>query len=208
MRGLLLPPTAWLVVFLVIPTAVVAAMAFSPEGLKALGDGATWALLGRSFAVAAVSTALCLAVSYPVAYFVAGCGPTWRNFLLFLVVLPFWTNLLVRTYSTALAVYRDRTIVYKPLRLVRGDTDVTVRSEVKQGGGQLKIDYDMVKTPEGWKVYDVKMDGVSLVTAYREGFAAKVRDAGVDGLIKALAEKNRQGDSAARPAGAIAARSQ
>jgi len=99
MRGLLLPPTAWLVVFLVIPTAVVAAMAFSPEGLKALGDGATWALLGRSFAVAAVSTALCLAVSYPVAYFVAGCGPTWRNFLLFLVVLPFWTNLLVRTYS-------------------------------------------------------------------------------------------------------------
>ena len=117
-------------------------------------------------------------------------------------------TLLVRTYATALAVSRDRTIVYKPLRLVRGDTDVTVRSEVKQGGGQLKIDYDMVKTPEGWKVYDVKMDGVSLVTAYREGFAAKVRDAGVDGLIKALAEKNRQGDSAARPAGAIAARSQ
>jgi phospholipid transport system substrate-binding protein len=116
-------------------------------------------------------------------------------------------TLLVRTYSAALAAYRDRTIVYKPLRLARGDTDATVRSEVKQAGGQLKIDYDMVKTPEGWKVYDVKMDGVSLVTAYREGFAAKVRDAGVDGLIKALAEKNRQGEPAARPAGPIAARS-
>jgi len=105
-------------------------------------------------------------------------------------------TLLVRTYSVALSSYRDQTIGYKRLRAMPGDTAVTVRSDVKQGSGQLRIDYNMEKTPAGWKVYDIKIDGVSLVTAYREGFAAKVRDAGVDGLIRTLAEKNRQGDSA------------
>jgi len=97
--GLVLPPTAWLAVFLVVPTAVIASLAFSPDGLAALKVADTWTLLGRSFGVAALSTALCLLVSYPVAYFIATCNPRWRNFLLFLVVLPFWTNLLVRTYS-------------------------------------------------------------------------------------------------------------
>ena len=96
---LLLPPTAWLVVFLVLPTAVLALSAFSADGLKALAQPGTWILFWRSFWVAVVSTAICLAVSYPVAYFVAGCSPRWRNLLLFLVVLPFWTNLLVRTYA-------------------------------------------------------------------------------------------------------------
>jgi spermidine/putrescine transport system permease protein len=96
---LLLPPTAWLVVFLVLPTAVLAFTAFSADGLKALGYAGTWLLFWRSFWIAIVSTAVCLAVSYPVAYFTAGCSPRWRNLLLFLVVLPFWTNLLVRTYA-------------------------------------------------------------------------------------------------------------
>lgn len=116
-------------------------------------------------------------------------------------------TLLVRTYSVALSNYRDQAIAYKRLRTAPGDTEVTVRSDVKQGAGQVKIDYDMEKTPAGWKVYDIKIDGVSLVTAYREGFAARVRDAGVDGLIKSLAEKNRQGDSVSRPAGPLAATS-
>lgn len=97
--SLLVPPTAWLVVFLVIPTAVLALAAFSTEGLRALGDPLTWLLFWRSFRIAAVSTALCLAVSYPVAYYISGCGARWRAILLFLVVLPFWTNLLVRTYA-------------------------------------------------------------------------------------------------------------
>jgi spermidine/putrescine transport system permease protein len=96
---LLLPPTAWLVVFLVLPTAVLALSAFSVDGLNALAQPGTWILFWRSFWIAVVSTAICLAVSYPVAYFVAGCSPRWRNLLLFLVVLPFWTNLLVRTYA-------------------------------------------------------------------------------------------------------------
>ena len=100
--------------------------------------------------------------------------------------------MLVRTYSATLASYRDHAITYKASRFVPGDTDATVRSEVKQGAKVFKLDYEMTKTPAGWKVYDVKLDGVSLVTTYREGFAAKVRDSGVDGLIRALAEKNRQ----------------
>ncbi len=97
--ALLLPPTAWLAVFLLLPTAVLGAAAFSADGLQALGRAETWLLFWRSFWIAAVSTAACLAVSYPVAYFIAGCAPKRRNRLLFLVVLPFWTNLLVRTYA-------------------------------------------------------------------------------------------------------------
>ena len=100
--------------------------------------------------------------------------------------------MLLRTYSAALASYRDQAITYKASRFVPGDTDATVRSEVKKDAKVYKLDYEMTKTPDGWKVYDVKLDGISLVTTYREGFAAKVRNSGVDGLIRALAEKNRQ----------------
>lgn len=97
--ALLAAPTAWLVVFLVIPTAALAAAAFSADGVRALAEPVTWLLFWRSFRIAVFSTALCLIVSYPVAYFIAGCSPRWRGLLLFLIVLPFWTNLLVRTYA-------------------------------------------------------------------------------------------------------------
>jgi len=97
--SLLVPPAAWLVVFLVLPTAALAISAFSMEGLHALLSATTWNLFGRSLRIAVLSTGLCLAVSYPVAYYAAGCSPKVRNLLLFLVVLPFWTNLLVRTYA-------------------------------------------------------------------------------------------------------------
>ena len=77
-----------------------------------------------------------------------------------------------------------------------GDTEVTVKSEMKQPGTvPLTMDYDMEKLAAGWKVYDIKIDGISLVTTYRETFAGKVREGGVDGLIKPLADKNRQGDA-------------
>jgi phospholipid transport system substrate-binding protein len=105
-------------------------------------------------------------------------------------------TLLVRTYSTALTSYRDQVIEFKPLRSRPEDTEVTVRSEVKQSGSQpVTIDYDVEKTPAGWKAFDVKIGGVSLVTTYRETFASEVREHGVDGLIKSLAAKNRQGDA-------------
>ena len=102
-------------------------------------------------------------------------------------------TLLVRTYSTALTSYRNQAIDFKPLRAQPADTDVTVRSEVRQSGAEaVTIDYSMEKTPSGWKVYDVVVGGVSLVTTYRETFANEVRNAGVDGLIKTLSDKNRQ----------------
>jgi len=103
-------------------------------------------------------------------------------------------TLLVRTYSTAISNYRDQQIDYKPLRAKPEDTEVTVRSDVKPSGSSqpVSIDYEMEKTPDGWKVYDVKVGGVSLVTTYRDTFAGEVREHGVDGLIKSLSTKNRQ----------------
>jgi phospholipid transport system substrate-binding protein len=102
-------------------------------------------------------------------------------------------TLLVRTYSTALAAYRNQVIEFKPLRAAAADADVTVRSDVKQPGGEpVTIDYSMEKTPGGWKVYDVAIGGVSLVTTYRDTFTNEIRTSGIDGLIKALADKNRQ----------------
>ncbi|MGB5080946.1 MAG: ABC transporter substrate-binding protein [Burkholderiales bacterium] len=107
-------------------------------------------------------------------------------------------TLLVRTYSTALSNFRDQQIDFKPLRSRPEDTDVTVKTEVRPSGSSqpVGIDYEMEKTSNGWKVYDVKVGGVSLVTTYRDTFASEVRTHGVDGLIKSLAEKNRQGAQA------------
>lgn len=109
-------------------------------------------------------------------------------------------TLLVHTYSGALSAYKNEVIEFKPLRGAAGDTDVTVRTQVKRPGTEpVGIDYGMEKTPGGWKVYDVVVGGVSLVTNYRETFNAEIRDGGVDGLIKSLAGKNR---SLETPAGA------
>jgi phospholipid transport system substrate-binding protein len=102
-------------------------------------------------------------------------------------------TLLVRTYSNGLASYRDQVIDYKPLKMQSADTEVTVRSEVKQSGAQpVQLDYSMEKSTGSWKVYDVAIGGVSLVTTYRETFTQEVRANGVDGLIKSLADKNSQ----------------
>ena len=101
-------------------------------------------------------------------------------------------TLLVRTYSNALSLYRDQVIDFKPLRMKPDDTEVTIKSDIKQKGAQpVTLDYDMEKTPSGWKVFDVKVSGVSLITNYREEFAAQVRESGIDGLIKVLVSKNR-----------------
>jgi phospholipid transport system substrate-binding protein len=101
-------------------------------------------------------------------------------------------TLLVRTYSGALTGYRDNTMDYKPLRMNAGDSEVIVRTEVRRPGqAPVQIDYNMAKTPEGWKAYDVVVAGVSLVTTYRDEFNDIVRSSGIDGLIKALDAKNR-----------------
>jgi phospholipid transport system substrate-binding protein len=108
-------------------------------------------------------------------------------------------TLLIRTYSVALSGYRDQVIEFKPLRAAAGDTEVTVKSVIRQPGSDpLIMDYAMEKLAAGWKVYDIKIDGISLITTYRETFANKVREGGIDGLIKSLADKNQQGFDRAR----------
>ena len=122
-------------------------------------------------------------------------GPNWRKATpeQQKALIEQFRTLLVRTYSSALSAYRNQVIDFKPLRVQAADADVIVRSEVKQPGGEaVSIDYSMEKTSAGWKVYDVVVGGVSLVTTYRDTFTNEVRNNGVDGLIKALADKNRQ----------------
>lgn len=102
-------------------------------------------------------------------------------------------QLLVRTYSSALTEYRNQTIEYKPSNTAAGATDATVKTLIKQAGGQpLEIDYSMHKVGQVWKVYDIVVDSVSLVTNYRNSFSSTVRQSGIDGLIKMLAERNQR----------------
>ena len=101
--------------------------------------------------------------------------------------------LLVRTYANSLTAYRDQTVSFKlPARDAGGD-EVTVRSQINQPGGQpISLNYSLSRTPGGWKVFDVAIANVSLVTNYRSSFASEVDKGGVAGLLKALQEKNRR----------------
>ena len=108
--------------------------------------------------------------------------------------------LLVHTYSMALTNYGDQAIEYKPLRIAPGQTDVTVKSTAKQPGAEpMTIDYDMEKARAGWKIYDIKIAGISLIATYRSTFAQIIRDSGVNGLIKSLSATNQQADSGREP---------
>ena len=102
-------------------------------------------------------------------------------------------TLLVRTYSGALASFRNNTIDYKPLRMTAADTDVTVKTVVNQANGQgIPIDYSLEKAADGsWKAYDIIVAGVSLVTNYRDEFNTVIRDQSVDALVKQLQAKNK-----------------
>lgn len=101
--------------------------------------------------------------------------------------------LLVQTYTASLLLYKDQKIEYRPLKLAADDTDVLVRSLVRQSGGgePVQVDYGMEKTDAGWKVYNVKIGGISLVESYRTTFNTEIQKNGVDGLIKTLRDKNR-----------------
>lgn len=100
-------------------------------------------------------------------------------------------TLLVRTYSTSLSQFRNQTIEVKPLKIAAADTEVVVKTQVVQPGGQpIPIDYSMEKTPNGWKAFDVLIDGVSLVTNYRSTFNSEIQKSGIDGLVKSLADRN------------------
>lgn len=106
-------------------------------------------------------------------------------------------TLLVRTYSTSLASYRNQTIDVKPLKVAAGEKEVVVKTVINQPGGQpIPIDYSMEKTDKGWKAYDIVVDSVSLVTNYRSTFAEEVRKGGIDGLVKTLADRNAKAQNA------------
>jgi len=114
-------------------------------------------------------------------------------------------TLLVRTYSSALASYSNQKFDFRPLRAKPTDTDVTVNVRVLQAGTQpVTIDYDMEKRPNGWKVWDVRVAGISLVANYRTEFDNVVRDKGVDGLIKTLQDKNKSLEQTTASAGGAA----
>lgn len=107
-----------------------------------------------------------------------------------------FSTLLVHTYSNALTQYRDQTIDYKPLRMGADDRTVRVQTEVRQAGAQpIRIDYVLERTDAGWKVFDVIVAGVSLVTNYRGTFGQEIRAGGIDGLIRSLQAKSRQLDA-------------
>ena len=107
-------------------------------------------------------------------------------------------TLLVRTYSKALTEYKNQTIGFKPFKMQAGETDVKVRTQIDQSGAKpIGLDYYLEKLPNGWKVYDIEVGGVSLVTNYRGEFTAEVRKGGIDGLIATLKAKNKSGERVA-----------
>ena len=101
-------------------------------------------------------------------------------------------GMLVRIYSASVDAYRGQTMKVQPARMAPGDTEATVRNQyVRPGQPPVVVDYAMRKTPEGWKIYDIVVEGVSLVLTYRAEFEQVARESGVDGLIRRMAEKNR-----------------
>lgn len=109
-----------------------------------------------------------------------------------LIVAEFKT-LLVRTYGRALLEYNDQKIIYLPMTPSDKEGYATVKTEIDQAGGfPIPLDYKLHLEEGGWKVYDISVDDVSLVTNYRSSFARQIKKHGVDGLIKTLRERNQE----------------
>lgn len=100
-------------------------------------------------------------------------------------------TLLVRTYTAAFSRYNDQSVEVQPPRMQPGDDEVTVRTQiVKTGEPPIAVDYEMEKKDDGWKVFDMSVEGSSLIATYRGTFAEQIQQSGFDGLIKSLADKN------------------
>ena len=100
-------------------------------------------------------------------------------------------TLVTRVYSAAIDAYDGQEVQVDPLKLSPGDNDVIVRSRFKKAGTQpVEVDYRMWMSAEGWKVYDISAENVSLVITYRSQFGEQIVRDGVDGLIQSLAQKN------------------
>jgi phospholipid transport system substrate-binding protein len=102
-------------------------------------------------------------------------------------------TLLIFTYSGALSQIKNETVEFKPMRADPADTEVEVRSQVNvQRGEPIQLNYRLAKGPAGWKIFDINVLGAWLVETYKGNFAREISKGGVDGLIKALAERNKQ----------------
>ena len=101
-------------------------------------------------------------------------------------------NMLVRTYTKVFTVYRDQTIEVKPYKLaVDDENEATVKTLIYKPGTQpVPVDYELKKYPDGWKAFDISIEGVSMVMSYRGTFTSQIQQNGIDGLIKTLADKN------------------
>ncbi len=101
-------------------------------------------------------------------------------------------NLLLRTYSVALSKYKNQVIEYKPMRAEPDAKNVSVKTQILQNGGSpIAVDYSLVKNASGWKVYDIVIENISLVTNYRSQFSSEINQNGLDSLNAKLAEKNK-----------------
>jgi phospholipid transport system substrate-binding protein len=101
-------------------------------------------------------------------------------------------SLLVRKYGSALAEYADEEIVYLPFTMDEKDTRVTVHTEINPASGvPVHIAYRLHRTDSGWKVYDLAIEGISLVTNYRTSFTSTIRQDGLEQLIRQLAAINK-----------------
>ena len=104
-------------------------------------------------------------------------------------------TMLLRTYAVALGKYKDQEIEFKPFRMEPDDKQATVKTQIIQKGAQpISVDYTLAKTENSWKVFDIVIEGVSLVTNYRSQFAGEIKNNGIDSLISKLSEKNNKGD--------------
>jgi len=101
-------------------------------------------------------------------------------------------NMLVRTYTKVFTVYRDQTIEVKPYKLaVDDETEATVKTLIHKPGSQpIPVDYELKKAADGWKAFDISIEGVSMVMSYRGTFTSQIQQNGIDGLIKTMADKN------------------
>ena len=101
-------------------------------------------------------------------------------------------SLITPGYSAPIDAYDDHEAEVDPVQLALGDDDVIVRSRFKKAGAEpVEVNYVMWKSAQGWKVYDIVVQDVSLVITYRSQFGEEVARSGIDGLIRTLAEKNR-----------------
>jgi phospholipid transport system substrate-binding protein len=100
-------------------------------------------------------------------------------------------NMLVRTYTKVFTVYRDQTVEVRPFKMAADVTEATIKTSInKPGAPPIMVDYEMKKTADGWKAFDVISEGASLVTIYRGTFTSEIQEKGIDGLIKTLSDKN------------------